>query len=191
MTDTDQDLAIRARAGRREAFDALVARHGPGLLRFLRRLTRRPEDAQDLFQETFLRAYRSLGTLRDPARFRAWVVTIATNAVRRQIERRGEPERSLELEPEPEGDSGMTALRNLEQAERRTALRQAMRRLPDRQKAVLSMRLDMNLPFAEIGEALGIREENARAHHYQALRSLRRMLAHLALPTAPRHGDST
>ena len=186
--ESDQILATQAKAGRREAFDALVERHGPGLFAFLKRMTRRTEDAQDLFQETFLRAFRSLTTLKDPALFRPWVVRIATNAVRRQFQRnqsRGEEQcPSLFREPELR-DPGPT-LAALEIEERRQAVRAALLKLPPRQQAVLSLRLDLGLPFQEIGQALEIREENARAHHYQALRSLKRRLGHL---TAPQPGD--
>ncbi len=94
---------------------------------------------------------------------------------------------SLSSEPEVRDplDSG-PALDLLEMDEHRKALRAAIDKLPTRQKAVLSLRLDLSLPFHEVGRALEIREENARAHHYQALRSLKRMLGHL---TAPQPGD--
>ncbi len=176
---SDRDLATAARAGRREAFDALVDRHGPGLLRFLRRMVRRPEDAQDLFQEAFLRAYRGLATLADPERFRPWLTTIAVNVARRHFERRAArpDERPFEDDGPDVGDGGDGGgLASLETAERRRLVREAIARLPPRQKAVLSLRLDLERPFQEIADALGITEENARAHHYQALRSLRRRL---------------
>jgi len=192
MAETDRNLAIAAQAGKREAFDALVIRHGPGLLSFLRRMVNRAEDAQDLFQEVFLRAYKGLGRLKDPDRFRSWLVTIAANAARRHYERRGARPDEQELEDEPAGleDESNGALDALETEERQEMVRRAMERLPPRQKAVLSLRLDLELPFQEIAGALGITEENARAHHYQALRSLRRRLGALAVSSAPRDGES-
>lgn len=193
--DSDLELARRAQAGGREAFDALVDRHGPGLLAFLRRLTGRPEEALDLFQETFLRAYRNLPGLREPERFRSWLASIAVNLARKQFARRGREGR-LALEPDmdavlPPGAAAAPALEQLEAGERRAALRGALERLPPRQKAVLALRLDMNLPFAEIGRNLGLREDNARAHHYQALLALKRMLAPRAAPSAAAPGRPT
>lgn len=192
MVHSDRTLAIDARAGGREAFDALVTRHGPGLLAFLRRMVGRADDAQDLFQDVFLRAFKGISRLEDPDRVRPWLVTIAANVARRHFERRGRQphEHSLEGEQlDAPDDSAVNALDDLETTERREGLQRAIERLPPRQKAVLSLRLDLELPFQEIAGAIGISEENARAHHYQALRSLRRMLEPAS--TAPRTGDAT
>ncbi len=179
MTETDGDLAALARAGRRDAFDALVERHGPSVLAFLRQLTGRTEDALDLFQDTFLKAFRAIGRLEEPARFKAWVGRIALNSARRHFERRVRvPEVFLDdargnvREPaaEPAPESGLDDPASKEQ------VRAAIDRLPPRQKTVLSLRLNLGLPFAEIARQLGIKEENARAHHYQALKTLKRAL---------------
>ncbi len=174
MTETDRELTMRARAGQREAFDALVERHGPTLFTFLRRVTGRIEDAQDLFQETFLRAFRGLRSLRNPDSFGGWVARIAMNAVQRHFSR-SQAELHWIEDADP-SDEDVEHGDPLESEERRRTVRAAITRLPDRQRAVVSLRLDMDLSFQEIANILGIREDNARAHHYQALRSLRRML---------------
>lgn len=193
MLEDDTELAKRARAGSREAFDALVDRHGPGVLAYLHRLTRHHEDAQDAFQETFLRAFRSIRSLRDPSRFRPWLVRIATNTARRHLERKGRMR--LVSTQETVDDHPLAgqedASERLARGERKEAVRRAIGRLPDRQRAVISLRIDLNLPFSEIGLALDIKEDNARAHHYQALRSLRQSLAGLAKDASLSHGDST
>ena len=73
-----EELASRAQAGSSAAFNALVARYDERLLRFLRRRTPRPQDAEDLRQETFLRAYQNIERY-DPTRpFGAWLFTIAS-----------------------------------------------------------------------------------------------------------------
>ncbi len=181
MTDTDGDLAALARDGRRDAFDTLVTRHGPAVLAFLRQLTGRTEDALDLFQDTFLRAFRAIGRLEEPARFKAWLGRIALNSARRHFERRVRvpvvylDDASANVE-EPAAEENPTDAR-LDLPKDKERMRAAIERLPPRQKTVLSLRLNLGLPFAEIARQLGIREENARAHHYQALKALKRALA--------------
>ncbi|MBL8766198.1 MAG: sigma-70 family RNA polymerase sigma factor [Planctomycetes bacterium] len=174
----DRALVTRARAGDRVAFDELVERHGRAVLGYLRRLAPRPGDAEDLFQETFLRAWRALASLADPERLRAWLLTIATNVVRRGF---GKP-RSGSLDEfddgsphEPAADDP-TAIDHIDVGERAHAVRAAIDRLPTRQRAVVALRVDLELPFIEIARVLGIREDNARAHHYQAMKALERML---------------
>jgi RNA polymerase sigma-70 factor (ECF subfamily) len=174
----DRALVHRARGGDRVAFDALIERHGRAVLGYVRRLAPRPGDAEDVFQETFLRAWRALAGLAEPERLRSWLLTIATNVLRRGSART----QPLSLDEfgagtahEPVGHDA-SALERIEHGERSRAVRAAIERLPTRQRAVVALRIDLELPFVEIARVLGIREDNARAHHYQAMKALERML---------------
>jgi RNA polymerase sigma-70 factor, ECF subfamily len=178
MTDSDHDLVVRTRNGDRVAFDRLIERHGADVLHHLLRLTRRREDALDLFQDTFLAAFRSIGSLREPGAFRAWTATIGRNLFRkrgRRISNMAETE-TLDDVAANETDGDNTAAHG----ERDSALRSAIAALPERQRSVLSARLDLGLPFQQIGTLIGISEENARACHYQALKALRRKVPQFA-----------
>lgn len=177
MTEHDRELVTWAREGRSGAFDALVERFGPSLLAYLNRLLPQREDAMDAFQDTFLSAHRGLTDLQDASRFRAWLWTIAANAVRIHLRRRhASPQRtSLEIEPAAAADATV-GLDGLCRQERRTAVRTAMAQLPDRQRNVLALRLDGGLDYKAIATALQISEESARANHYQALRTMRKLL---------------
>jgi len=86
--DPDRELVERARAGERAAFDQLVARYQRRLLRLVLRLLRDPAEAEDVVQETFLKAYRALPRFRGEAAFYTWLYRIALNGARNAILRR-------------------------------------------------------------------------------------------------------
>ena len=95
---TDEELAARAAAGSRPAFEELVTRYGPRLLHFLRTRSGAGEDVEDLVQETFLKAYRNIGRYDPSRRFSTWLYTIAFRlAVSRH---RSKGARTLPLDPE-------------------------------------------------------------------------------------------
>ncbi|WP_374584000.1 RNA polymerase sigma factor RpoE [Pseudoduganella sp.] len=86
--DPDRELVERARAGERAAFDQLVARYQRRLLRLVLRLLRDQAEAEDVVQETFLKAYRALPRFRGEAAFYTWLYRIAVNGARNAILRR-------------------------------------------------------------------------------------------------------
>lgn len=86
--DPDRELVERARAGERAAFDLLVARYQRRLLRLVLRLLRDPAEAEDVVQETFLKAYRALPRFRGEAAFFTWLYRIALNGARNAVQRR-------------------------------------------------------------------------------------------------------
>jgi RNA polymerase sigma-70 factor, ECF subfamily len=86
--DPDRELVERARAGERAAFDLLVARYQRRLLRLVLRLLRDPAEAEDVVQETFLKAFRALPRFRGEAAFYTWLYRIALNGARNAILRR-------------------------------------------------------------------------------------------------------
>jgi RNA polymerase sigma-70 factor (ECF subfamily) len=92
VTDGAEALE-RAAAGDRRAFERFVAAHEGAVLRFIRTQTRDPDVVEEALQETFIAAWRSADTFRGDSSARAWLLTIARNAVRRQYRRpAGEPE---------------------------------------------------------------------------------------------------
>lgn len=164
----------RVLAGEREAFHALLQRHTAPLLATLRAALANREDAREVLQETWLRAYQNLGSLREPARLRSWLLSIALNLVRAR--HRCLPEQSLEAgdvhEPRLE-DEGPE---RLDRDEDLGSLRAQLAALPPRQREVLDMRVNHELSHAEIAALLGISEEASRASYYQGLKRLRQGL---------------
>jgi RNA polymerase sigma factor (sigma-70 family) len=168
----DRALISRVLAGEREAFRELLERHSPPLLATLRAAVGR-EQAREILQETWLRAWEGLGRLRDPARLRSWLLSIALNQMRSTFRRPAEPVR---VEPDSLARSEEEGAERLGRLEDLARLRLALDELPPRQREVVDLRANHELAHAEIAALLGISEEASRANYYQGLRRLRARL---------------
>jgi RNA polymerase sigma-70 factor (ECF subfamily) len=170
-------------AGDDDAFGELVARHEPLVLALVRRYAASPDDARDLAQRTFLKAFESArrALLRGPATgpgavpFRRWVVRVALNLARNH---RRDARRWTHA---PDGLSALDHLgsraagadQRLEEEEASRRMRRAVLALPRRQREVLTLRIDADLPFSEIAAALGCTDGAARGSFHLALKKLR------------------
>ena len=157
-----------------DTFGAVIDAYQVGVLRYLRRLTGSATDADDLFQETFLRAFRAFGRLGADANRRAWVYRIATNVFlnHRRTQRR-HAESSLGDEPSARALSSTARADDL--ALRRMYLT-AILGLPHRQRVAFVQRRLCGWTYREVAEAMGGTEAAARANVSQAARRLRREL---------------
>lgn len=175
------------RAMGEDPFEAVVAAHHGEIHRYLARVTSRASDADDLSQETFLRAFRAHRALPPGVNVRAWLYTIATNLYRNHV--RGEVRRrramtaagteGLAADPgRPDG----TALFN----ETSARVGRIVAGLPLKQRLAFTLRKMHDLEYEAIGESLQCSAESARAHVFQALKKIRRGLDELATaPTEP------
>ncbi len=154
-------------------FGDVVDAHQAEVLRYLRRLTSNGAEAEDLFQETFLRALPAFRRLRTTSSHRAWLYRIATNVFlneRRTSRRRREIPLVVDV-PEPRrAVTGHTthAIPDV--------YRQAISSLPRRQRAAFVQRKLLGRRYADIASTMGGSETAARANVYQAVRRLRRQL---------------
>jgi RNA polymerase sigma-70 factor (ECF subfamily) len=178
MAEGDRELLDRVLAGETEGFDAIVTRHGAPVWGALRRLLGNADDVREVFQETFLRAFERLDSLRDAARLRSWLVSIALNLARERL--RGPRSTELAVDPGTElavrADGGPPASAELERAEDAARVRAEVAALPPRQRQVVELRMDAELSHAEIALLLGISEESSRANFYQGMRRLKARL---------------
>jgi RNA polymerase sigma-70 factor (ECF subfamily) len=168
-----------------DAFEAVVGTHHAEIRRYLLRITARASDADDLSQETFLRAFRAYRALPEGANVRAWLFAIATNLGRnhfRAQSRRRRAYAAVALET-PAGAPGH-ADGQVMADEARARIERVIDGLPDKQRLAFIMRKMHELDYSEIGSSLRCSEESARAHVFQALRKVRRGLdGHLAAGT--------
>lgn len=185
----DDALVAAFLVGDDQAFGELVRRNESMVLAIVRRWTRSPDDARDLAQRTFLRAFeaarRALRRGRRPGPgegpgvpFRRWLVRIAVNLSKnhaRDEARRARVPLSVVRNEEPAAQTAAPP-DELQKAEQAEKLRREVALLPRRQREVLSLRLDAELPFAEIAQALGITENNAKVTFHHAARKLRAAL---------------
>lgn len=151
--------------------------HHAEIYRYVLRVTGRRSDADDLSQETFLRAFRAFGRLAPDANARAWLFTIATNLCRnhfRSQKRRRTAYAVVEVgaqEADREAPDTVSASREVG-----AAVLQAVSALPLKQRLAFLQRKVHGLPYEAIGQALECSAESARAHVFQALRKIRRTL---------------
>ena len=169
-------------------FEAVVGSHHAEIRRYLLRVTARASDADDLSQETFLRAFRAFRGLPPGANVRAWLFAIATNLGRNHFRTLARRRRAYAVAAR-EGVSGAAAGPDgrvqADEAQARIAV--VVASLPEKQRLAFIMRKMHELEYADIGMSLQCSEDSARAHVFQALRKVRRGLdGHLSLPMESR-----
>jgi len=171
-------LVTAAKDGDRQAFEELVRATHADAYTLAYRLTGNEEDANDVLQEAYLRAYKSLKRFRGDAQFSTWLYRIVANCASTQLGKRTK-HRHDELEDEPavvdiRPDYDPDAHLDAEvERERVTA---ALRELPDGLRAVVVLRDVYDLPHEAIAEELGISEAAAKVRLHRARRKLRERL---------------
>ena len=169
-------LIAAAVAGRPGAFDQIVARHQRDLYQLCYRYVGTHEDAADLTQETFVRAYRGLARFAGASALRTWLYRIATNVCLTRVSQKRPQTEPLDARPHAD-DRAESAPARLEREEREARLRAAVATLPAKQRAAVVLRMWHDLSHQEVAEVLGISEGAAKANVFHAIRSLRRLLA--------------
>jgi RNA polymerase sigma-70 factor (ECF subfamily) len=178
MTPTDEDLVVAFQSGDIPAFDQLVRRWDRKIQGVIYRLVGNHDEARDLSQEAFLKAYRALGTFKQEARFSSWLYQIAINATRDRLRRR---RRRLDLsldDVEEKGeaslrDAGPSALDLIESNDLARAVAAAMAALSDEQREVVILKEYEGLTFPEIAETLDVPLSTVKTRLYRGLGQLR------------------
>jgi RNA polymerase sigma-70 factor (ECF subfamily) len=172
------ELVAAAKGGDRTAFDALVRLTYAETYTLAYRLTGDEEDARDVVQEAYLRAYRGIRRFRGDATFSTWLYRITANCASSQIVKRAKT-RHEELDDEiqvadgrPERDPERVADLSFE----RERITEALRQLPPRLRAVVVLRDIYDLPHETIAAELGISEAAAKVRLHRARRKLRERL---------------
>ena len=171
---SDAELIARWRAGDEAAASALVHRHARAVARFLA-AAGAGEETEDLVQEAFFRAFRKIDTFRGDASFRAWVMTIGSNALKDLRRKHGRrqvlPLDERDMPDERFDPHGETISRDLEQR-----LAVEIGRLPEMQRDVFLLRAQQGLGYAAIAAALDTSVGAARVHYHHAVKRLKQVL---------------
>ncbi|PYQ48502.1 MAG: RNA polymerase subunit sigma-24 [Acidobacteria bacterium] len=178
MPPSDEELVAAFQAGDIAAFDALVGRWDRKIRGVIFRLVGNHEEARDVSQETFLKAYRALGTFKKEARFSSWLYQIAVNATRDRLRRR---RRRTDLSLEDVDESAESALRDaspsaldlMESGDLSRLVAAAMAALPDEQREVVILKEYQGLTFPEIADALDVPLSTVKTRLYRGLGQLR------------------
>jgi RNA polymerase sigma-70 factor (ECF subfamily) len=182
----DVELIERARNGDSAAFNQLVLQYRRRILGTIARLIGRPEDAEDMAQEVFLRLYFSLDQLRAPQVFEAWLYRLTVNAAYdylRRRRRRGEA-RMADLSPEQVALADAAAGTRAEQEEqrRRRAREEAeavLSVLPEADRILLSLKEIEGLSLSELAGIYKVKENALKVRLYRARQRALRALAAL------------
>ena len=183
MIRTDEELVARASAGDLESFNQLVTRWERPIYALAYRTLGREEDARDVVQEAFLRAYRGLRGFKGQAKFSSWLYRITLNLCRDWIRR----ERRAPLIQVPEGtdpvdlaDERIAPSESVEdlvaRRELSQAVAQAMAELPEEQRTAILLKEYHGLTFQEIADMLDCPLSTVKTRLYQGLSVLRRRL---------------
>lgn len=174
----DEELVSKAIHGDKEAFAELVRRYERPIYALAYRMVGNREDARDLAQEAFLKAYRALATFKESSRFSPWLYSIANNLCIDFLRRKGRNNLSLD-EPFPLGGErqiagGVDPTVQLEKRETQLQVQQALNNLPPKFKNILILRHMQELSYEEIAQVLGISASLVKTHLFRAREALRK-----------------
>src|SRR5437763_3147631 len=186
----DDSLLIReAQRGNRAAFEELVRNYDQAVLRLAMHLTGSDHEAQDIYQEAFLKAYRNVGNFRFECSFYTWIYRIVTNLCldhlrKRQVRKEDAPvavdaegEQYDILERVPDGRASSNPERDLMRRELGNRINNALGRLTPRERMVFELKHYHGLRLRTVGEILNTTEETAKNTLFRATQKLRGALA--------------
>ncbi|WP_252263750.1 RNA polymerase sigma factor [Paracidobacterium acidisoli] len=188
---SETDLIREAQAGSRTAFDALVRQYNQAVLRLALHLTGSEQDAQDIHQEAFLKAWRYLGNFRFECSFYTWIYRIVTNLCLDHLRRRKSRREDQAVMIDSSGEemdllsnvsderAGANPDRELERQFLGTRIREALDHLTPRERMVFELKHYQGLKLRTIGEMLHTTEETAKNTLFRATKKLRANLAEI------------
>jgi RNA polymerase sigma-70 factor, ECF subfamily len=172
---SDSELLAAFRAGDSRAFETLVRRYQRPVLAIARRFARDEDDAEDLAQRAFINASNRVAGWRGGS-FKSWLFRIVVNLAKNHLRDMARFDRSDEAQEREAEPTAPDMEERIAVAQRQKALRSAVAKLPRRQREVLLLRIDGDLPFAEIASALGITEVNAKVNFHHAVQNLKKLV---------------
>lgn len=172
----DASLASAAAAGNREAFDVLVERHRRTVYQVCYRFVNNHEDASDLAQDTFVRAWRGLRNFKGHSALSTWLYRIAVNVCLNRVSAKVPQIEPLESTDRFEDVRIEGAPHAMIRAERAVAVRKAIAALPAKQRATLILRTYHDMSHQQIADLLGSSVGAVKANFFHALANLKKIL---------------
>lgn len=170
---TDLELIQDVKSGLTNAFQELVERHQKFLMKVVVRMTRDLDAAEDVVQESFIKAFRRLHLFEGRSSFRSWLYQIALNTTRnrfRKTSRESIGTEHFDIAIESESESQMIAV------DVRAVIQKEVDKLPERQRMALSLRIFEDLSFKEIADLMQCPYDTAKANYRHALLKLKERL---------------
>lgn len=174
----EDGLLARCRAGDLDAFGQVYAEHERHVFRYAYHLLGQREDADDVKQETFLRAYRAIGGFRNDCSLRTWLLRICANLCRDKMKARDRrPEVLFDPAAAPEGmmsdEHVIDPQRVLERSQSSQVLYSALRGMPKEQREIIVLRDLEDMSYEEIAEMLGCSRPSVKLRLFRARRRLK------------------
>jgi len=179
----ERALIVQAQRGDRAAFEQLVRLYEASVLRMALQIVRSEDEARDLYQEAFLKIYRSLGRFRFQSKFSTWVYRVVMNVCLDHLRRQGRRKEVQPAEPAegqaeffeslPESRPALNPEKALRSREIRAQVERALGRLTPRERLVFELRHCQGLRLRAIGEYCGTSEETAKNCLFRATQKLR------------------
>ena len=182
MTSTDEELVARSIGGDADSFNQLILRWERPIYALAYRTIGREEDARDVCQETFLRAFRALPRFRGQAKFSSWIYRIALNLCRDWIRRERrtgfvQPPEDVDLMAMVAAGEPSESIEDLvARKDQIRAVERAMALLPEEQRTAIVLKEYHGMTFQEIADLMGCPLSTVKTRLYQGLSVLRREL---------------
>ncbi|HZJ13504.1 MAG TPA: sigma-70 family RNA polymerase sigma factor [Chthoniobacteraceae bacterium] len=182
----DDELITRAQAGDAAAFDELIVKYSPRLYGLVYNMTSNHEDTNDLMQDIWSKAYRSIAGFRGKSSFYTWIHSIGVNMTINFLKKRGrrfhmsldDIDSNIQHDKEfIELTATSNPVREADLGELQKRLNEAMQKLSDDHRAVVTMFDIQGMPHAEIAKILGISEGTVRSRLFYAHRQLQNFLS--------------
>lgn len=168
----DQQLVARYLDGDRTAFDELMTRHQRSVFRLCLRFARNHDDALDLTQEVFVKAFERLEGFRGDARFRTWIYRVTVNHCLNWVKKN---QREFVEVTENTGSVRPTVDNALLRGERRAIVKDLIETLPPKQKIIFQLRMQENLSYEEIAAIVGRTVSTVKSSVFFAMTKLRKL----------------
>ncbi|HEY0368513.1 MAG TPA: sigma-70 family RNA polymerase sigma factor [Chthoniobacterales bacterium] len=184
-TDEDSQLVARTQDGDPAAFDELVVKYTPRLYGLIYNMTSNHEDTNDLLQDVFSKAYKSIRGFRGKSSFYTWIHSIAVNMTLNFLKKRGrrfnlsldDVDSTVQNDKEfLELTQTSSPVREADLSELQVRLNEAMQKLSDEHRAVVTMFHIQGMPHAEISKILNVSEGTVRSRLFYANRQLQNYL---------------
>jgi RNA polymerase sigma-70 factor, ECF subfamily len=180
LMNSTEELVARVRAGDEEAFRLIFDRYSRPLLGFIFDMVGDRHTAEDLAQETFVRAFRGLGTLRDESKLSTWLFSIAKNVARESLRERRRGGVSVELDDEEVvfelHDNAPTPAGRLLDKELNGVIRKALMRLDEDKRLVFTLKVLQHRSYEEIAEITGFSVGKLKTDLHRARAEMRRRI---------------
>jgi RNA polymerase sigma-70 factor (ECF subfamily) len=171
---SDNQLIDLTLEGVSQAFELLVKRHQRQMYALALKMVRNHEDASDIAQDVFLKAYEVLGSFQKKSSFHTWLYRITVNYCINHL-RRDKAQFHVELETF-HAIKTAEAFENLDILELQEELNKAIRRLPEKQQKTVFLRACEGLPYKEIANILGCSVGTVKANYFHAVKNLKRFM---------------